>query len=210
MAGGTTVSPIGHNPKGSRDPVQRTVVERSEDDPSCTTVKPLPEGFEPKSSSLLTLRARIAAHSSPAVPFFRAPKLSTEALRRHFENAEALPRPLSKLLAESEHIRNIFRTMGNKTFRDLRDFSRHGVNLLVTCRCRHEGYVDAGRASEWFRAHRWPQALDMGLAHQRFRCSRCGQTGAVSIRPADPVTALSFPKWGDADAWKRLVRRLRG
>jgi hypothetical protein len=98
--------------------------------------------------------------------------------------------------------------MSSKTFRSLSDFAGHVIE--VQCRCRHVGFVDAGKVYNWFRAHRWPDSLDDCGRH--FRCSWCGQRNPARYRPADRYTRLTFPRWCDLDeeAWKRLVRKLRG
>ncbi|MGR6327714.1 hypothetical protein ACU5AX_01475 [Sphingomonas sp. XXL09] len=100
--------------------------------------------------------------------------------------------------------------MGSKKFRTIHDWSRHGVNIHLTCingPCSHVGIADPHACCLWFRAHRWPIALDAG-AWRHFRCTKCGSKGA-HLRPTDMVITVVdfFPV--DERGWQALVRRLR-
>ena len=101
--------------------------------------------------------------------------------------------------------------MGAKRFGSIYDWVRHGVNLHLSCQnghCSHTGIVDPHLCWLWFRAHRWPDALEAG-ASNHFRCTRCGSKGAYFRATEQTPTVTNFFPVDDR-GWKALERRLRG
>jgi len=100
--------------------------------------------------------------------------------------------------------------MGNKRFDRLSDFVRHEANVHALCRrCDHSSVIHAISLQRWFLCHNWNGELEM--IPRRLRCSECGARSPRVIptpgRPTGPSLAF-FPP--NEDAWKQLVRRLRG
>lgn len=102
--------------------------------------------------------------------------------------------------------------MGAKTIHRIYDFVRWGMEVEVSCangHCGHRGVVKAHHLHLWFRAHRWPDSLDIASTYNRFRCTACGAR-AGQLRPTEnPVTVTDFFP-ADDRGWKALQRRLRG
>jgi hypothetical protein len=100
--------------------------------------------------------------------------------------------------------------MGNKTFRRLEDFGRHGADMMARCdNCGHKGALDPYKVFRWFALHNWNVAIEVVPDHMR--CSICRRRPTALIPVPRAETRESdrfFPR--DEDGWKRLQRRLRG
>lgn len=61
--------------------------------------------------------------------------------------------------------------MSTRQFRDLKDYFRHGADVLVTCKCGKQSVVPIDRVMRLFT--RKGYSPDLESAKSRFRCLRC-------------------------------------
>ncbi|MDH7641152.1 hypothetical protein [Sphingomonas oryzagri] len=100
--------------------------------------------------------------------------------------------------------------MGSKRFDRLSDFVRHEANVYAVCRrCDNSSVIEAVQLQRWFLCHNWNGEAE--AIPRRLRCSACGARSPRVIpapgQPTGPSRAFFPPS---EDAWKQLVRRLRG
>lgn len=92
----------------------------------------------------------------------------------------------------------------------LGDIVRRQMNVDVTCGCGHRGILDGAKLERWYACHMWSTRIDRVREH--LYCLRCGgRPDSVRIRPTSyaPTAAKGrFP--ANEDAWRRLVKGLRG
>ncbi len=95
----------------------------------------------------------------------------------------------------------------NTRLDSLSDLIKHKANLLVICVCGKRHIYDAQRFNRYALCRVWNTQLE-SLRH-RIRCDRCGRRGPqTKATPEPPTPADPFPR--SEQAWKQLVRRLRG
>jgi tRNA G26 N,N-dimethylase Trm1 len=76
--------------------------------------------------------------------------------------------------------------MGSKRLDKISDYSRHGFDLQVWCKCGHKAKIDAAALTK--RLHKQRRSLVMMLIEPHLKCSKCGRRD-VNYGPiwAEPV-----------------------
>lgn len=98
----------------------------------------------------------------------------------------------------------------NLKIETLGDIARRGHNLAVQCGCGHSGVIDAAKMDRWYHCHCWP--TQMNRLRDHLYCLRCGgRPTQVHLRvTTDRPNAARGRFPANEDAWRRLVRGLRG
>jgi hypothetical protein len=63
--------------------------------------------------------------------------------------------------------------VGSKRLDKISDYSRHGFDLQVWCKCGHKAKIDARALAD--RLHKQRRSLMMMFVEPMLRCSKCGR-----------------------------------